>query len=199
MAETETGAIIRIHEDDWGMRTLHPMAAHAEVAEDLRKAIEAEEKNRDPSGFGWTEMYEAERPSICFVDVGLKLADAAAALRPIMPRVKRFYANNSSTISSAEQDPLGSYEDAAWCFGLGPQCYLKLDLDGDYVRDIWFGFDSSSSEEAAALQKCFEAIDLLVPSFIADYFLNIDLPIADGDQIGRYFAFLQSQGSPRSD
>jgi hypothetical protein len=31
-------AAIHIHEDDWGMRCLHPLAAAAEVADDVRAA-----------------------------------------------------------------------------------------------------------------------------------------------------------------
>lgn len=55
--------IIHIHEDDWGMRNLYPFAALSDAEKDIAEAAAAAERNRNPSGFGYTDMYIASPPS----------------------------------------------------------------------------------------------------------------------------------------
>lgn len=183
---------IHIHEDDWGMRNLYPLAAQSEALADLRDAIAASEKNRDPSGFGWTDMHVIKPPSMTYVDAGLLLSDAAAALQGIIPRVRRFYAGTFSSIGSTQRDPFGSYEEDAWCFGFNQRCYLKLDPKGDHVERIWFNLGRVDPAQAAALRRAIEAIDRLVPSIIADYFLDVAVPAGSSEQLDRYFAEFRS-------
>ena len=59
---------IHIHEDNWGMRNLYPLAAQSEALADLQEATAAGEKNRDPSGFGWTDVHVIKPPSTTYVD-----------------------------------------------------------------------------------------------------------------------------------
>jgi hypothetical protein len=185
--------VIHIHEDDWGMRNLYPLAVRAEVEEDVANAAAAAGQNRDPSGFGFTDMYMAKSPSSDYADMGLTLEAAERALAPILPRVRQFNATIGSAMRSEGRDPYGSYEDDAWCFGLGTHCYIKLDAKGALVDNIWF--DLSTDEPAAVdrLRKAIEAVDALVPTVIADYFLDFSGPVSDSGVLDRYFTGLADQ------
>jgi hypothetical protein len=184
-------SVIHIHEDDWGMRNLYPLVTQAEVSADMDAAIAAGRKNRDPSGFGWSDVHVIKPPSTSYIEAGLLLSDGAAALAPIMPRVRHFYASILSMIGRGERDPLGSYDDDAWCFGFSRQCYVKLDVKGEYVERIWFDLRSDAPEHAIALRGAMEAIDRLVPSLVADYFMEAAAPVADAELLDRYFAHLK--------
>lgn len=81
---------IHIHEDEWAMRNLYPLAAAGEAEAALAAAKAAAERNRSPSGFGWTDLHMIDAPSITYVDRGLRLSDAASALEALMPRVRLF-------------------------------------------------------------------------------------------------------------
>jgi hypothetical protein len=183
----QVASVIHIHEDDWGMRNLYPIAARSQVADDLNAAREAGERNRDPSGVGWTDVYITRPPSTDYREAGLMLAAAAAALEPIMPRVKRFYATAYGAFDRETRDPFGSYEEEAWCFGRGAHCYIKLDVKDDLVERIWFDLSSSDPADTAALRLSIEAIDQLAPSLIADYSLDAEGLVADPDFLNGYF------------
>ena len=105
-----------------------------------------------------------------------------------MPRVRRFYAGTFASIGRAKRDPFGSYEEDTWCFGFDHRCYLKLEIKGDYVERIWFDLGHAHPAQAAALRRAIEAIDRLVPSLVADYFLDVVVPAGDAEQLDRYFA-----------
>jgi len=96
-------------------------------------------------------------------------------------------------VGQAGRDPLGSYEDDAWCFGFGPHCYLKLDVEGEHVRHIWFDLTSDAADHASALRRAMEAIDRLVPSFIADYHMDAEVPLGDADLLERHFAHRKAE------
>ena len=180
---------IHIHEDDWGMRNLYPLAARSEAAADLEESIAARERNRDPSGFGWSDIHLIKPPSVNYVDAGLRVEDAAAALAPIMPRIRRFYATISGAIGSEDRDPYGSYEEDAWCFGLGPDCYIKLEPKGDLVERIWFDLAGDPDPSApAAMRAAIEAIDSLVPSVVVDYWRDVEGRAGDRDFLDLHFA-----------
>lgn len=178
---------IYIHEDDWAMRSLYPEESADEAAGEMLAAHEAGERNRSPSGSGWTDMHLIEAPSINYAGIGLTLADAAAALEPILPRVKRFSATISACIGTEERDPLGSYEEEAWCFGRSEDCFVKLEPEGALVRDIWFELRGTDPADASALRAAIEAVDRLAPSYLADYWLSFAAP-ADAEGLDEYFA-----------
>lgn len=179
--------VIHIHEDDCGMRNLYPIAAFDEAASEVAAAAAAAERNRDPSGFGFTAMHMVELPSITYVDVGLRLDAAAAALAPIMPRAKRFAATIFHAMLTGETDPYGSYEEGSWAFGLGPHCYIKLEPKGELVEAVWFGLDSDDPAHADALRRSMLAIDALAPSIVADFFLDQSGPVGDPAFLDSYF------------
>ena len=170
------------------MRSLHPAAAGEEVAADLAESEAASERNRAPSGIGWTDIHLIKAPSVSYADVGLALADAAAALGPILPRIKVFNATVGGAIGSDRRDPYGSYETEAWCFGRGAYCFIKLEPAGELVRTIWFELRGADRDDAAALRKGIEAIDALVPSIIADYWLKAAGSVGEPALLDAYFA-----------
>ena len=186
--------VIHIHEDEWGIRSLYPLVARAEVRADIDEAVAAGVRNRDPQGYGWQDIHMIDPPAATYADSGLLLSAAAAALSPIMPRVRHFRATVLDAIGSGTRDPYGSYEDDAWCFGLGDHCYIKLEVEGQFVRSIWYDLSSTDPEDADRLRNAMEAIDAMVPSLLADYHLNTMVPIANGSLLSEYFARLQGQG-----
>lgn len=178
---------IHIHEDDWAMRTLHPLAADAEARAELAALERAGERNRSPSGFGWTDIHIIRSPSINYCDVGLALADAAAALAPIMPRVRRFAATIGMAIDTGKRDPFGSYQEEAWCYGLGDHCFLKLEPKGELVEQIWFDLHSRDPGDMAALGAAIRAVDALAPSILVDHWLSLAGRIGDAGFLDSYF------------
>jgi len=113
---------IHIHEDDRGMRNLYPWAALSEAEKDIAvAAAAAAERNTDPSGFS-KQVHVVQQPSQDYADFGLTLAEAERVLSPILPRVRRFYATALSGFGNEKRDPLGSYDEDAWCFGLSGSC-----------------------------------------------------------------------------
>ncbi|MBZ5790887.1 hypothetical protein K8353_12305 [Burkholderia contaminans] len=183
--------LIHIHEDDWALRSLHPVAVQREVASDLEASRDASKKNQAPSGVGWTDLHIIQQPSTNYAQAGLRLTDVAAVLGSIMPRVKRFYATASAGFDLARRDPYGSYDDDAWCFG-HQHCYLKVEVKDDLVTEIWFDFSSSDAADADALRHMFEAIDQLVPSMVADYCMDTPGLVADRQFLDMYFQRLMT-------
>jgi hypothetical protein len=161
---------IHIHDDGRELRNLYPLAAADEAAADLQASREASERNRAPSGLGWTAIHIIRFPTISYVDAGLRLADAAAALAAIMPRVEVYN------------------EPDAWCFGLGWQCFIKLEPTGGLVKRIWFDLKSNDRARVAALRAAIEAIDGLCPSILVDYPWKVEGPISDRAFLDAYFA-----------
>lgn len=185
--------IIHIHEDDWGMRNLYPLAARAEVETDIEEAAAAAERNRAASGFGYTDLYVMKSPSTDYTEAGLTIADIERELTPILPRVRRFNATVGAAIGSHERDVLGSYEEDAWCFGLGNHCYIKFETDGEFVRIIWFDFHSGDQDDVDRFRRAIEAIDALAPSIIADYFLDFSGVVSEPGVLDEYLAALEER------
>lgn len=184
---TGIGSVIHIHEDDCGMRNIYPLVVREHVSADIQAAAKFGEEHLAPSGVGWTAMYMTEPPPTGYAETGLTLAAVAAALEPIMPRVRQFRASIGSYIDKDDRDPYGSYEDEAWAFGTGPDCYIKLESEGALVKAIWFDFSTDNPNDIDALRRSIEVIHRLVPSFVADYFLNAEVLISDPDELSRYF------------
>ena len=182
--------VIHVHEDDWEMRNLYPLTVRIEVEDEIAEAAGAAEKNLDPSGFGYTDIHMAKAPSQDYAGLGLTLTEAERVLVPILPRVRRFNATALSGMNESERDPYGSYEEDAWCFGLGAHCYLKIDAKGPFVGNIWFDLKTDDSDAVIRLRKAIEAIDALVPSVIADYFLDFSGPVSGAGVLDGYFARL---------
>jgi hypothetical protein len=179
---------IQMHEDDWGMKGLYPMAAKEELSAQLADAFGGGRENLHPSGIGWTRHYVVQTPSTTYVDAGLRLADAAAALARIMPRVRSLYIGIPQEGGRPEHDAAGHYDDDAWCFGYGSDCYIGLEVAGEHVRHIWFDLTRNAPDEVTALRTAMLAINRLMPSAIVDLRMAAMAPIDDRDLFDRYFA-----------
>ena len=182
-----TEAIIHIHEDSWGMRDLYPAAALAHASREVRHAAEAGERNRDPSGAGWTDVYVIQPPTMSYLDVQLPLARASRALAELLPRVRRFYATASAGFDLGSRDPYGSYEEHAHCYGLHRRCFIKLEPEGELVKRIWFEANTDDAQELATLRAAILAVEGLARSAIADYWLDVAGAVADAQFLDRYF------------
>ncbi len=170
---------IYIHEDEWGMRNLYPLAAADEAAAELEASRAAAERNRDPSGFGWTDLHVFKAPSLTYADRGLRLGDAAAALEALMPRVKSF--------NTTPLDIYSARESEAWCFALDEACFVKLEPRDDLVEDIWFELRTDKAKALATMRTAFERLNALEPSYIVDYWRDIAGPV-EPEFLDRYFA-----------
>lgn len=182
--------LIHIHEDDWGMRSLYPVAAWAEAARDLDAAIAAGECNRAPDGIGWTNVHVIKAPSIDFTSTGLALDAIAGRLAGTMPRVRLFRATAMSGFDTSRRDPLGSYEEDAWCFGIDATCFVKLEPSGALVARIWFEANTTEPRKLAALRAALQAIDGAAEAMIIDYWLDTAGRVRDEAFMERYFAML---------
>lgn len=179
---------IHIHEDDWGMRSLYPLAASPEVTRDLDESRAASERNMHPSGFGWTAMHMIQEPSVDYDASGLHLIDVAERLSGVMPRVKSFAATIGAHIGSADKDPYGSYDNDAWCFGFGADCFIKLEPNGELVKGIWYDFTSGEAQHELAMRRAFQVVEEFVPSLLVDYHQCTQGALSDLTFLDRYFA-----------
>jgi len=194
-AKSKAELSIHIHEDDWGMRSLVPLAAFAEIQQDIAKAQEASAKNAAPNGGGWTDMYIARPPSIDYSAIPLRLNDAVEVLAKHFPRIPKFTATASAGFSSDVRDPYGSYETEAQCYGTGSSCFIKLEHRDAVVNSIWFEGRTNKHEDISRLREAVIALNAIVPSVIADYWLSASGVISDRDFMDRYFDALLLPGA----
>jgi len=197
-ASSRDGPLIHIHEDDWGMRNIYPLAALDRVLADVETARRKGEENFD--GFGWTDVHAVEEPATSFETVDVSIEQIVDALAPIMPRVKRFYATIGSYMrenpGSADRDPYGSYDDDAVCFGFGSRCFIKIDTREPYIRSIWFQAETRDPPELEALVAGLAAINAIVPCAVADYWLDEAGSLSDKAFTDRYYSLLRGDEGP---
>jgi hypothetical protein len=182
---------IHIHEDDWGMRNLYPAEASREAVVDMHEASEASLRNLAPNGVGWTDVHLIKPPSVDYASVGLALNDACSALEPLMPRVRQFTATATAGFYPKAHDPLGSYEQDAFCYGFGPDCFIKLEPREELMKRIWFECTSRDPEKLDSLRAAVLAINELAPSVIADYWNDMTGAVSDIAFLDRYFQELR--------
>jgi hypothetical protein len=164
--------IIHIHEDDWGMRSLAPMEAWGEAADDLAKAEAARVANRAPDGAGFVDLHVIEAPSLTYAHVGVTRDAICAALAAHLPRVAQFNATASCGFGAGAHDAMGHYEADPDCYGLCADCFVKIDIKDGGVREVWFQKPWDAPErrdDIARLRAALLAIDALHPSFVSDY------------------------------
>ena len=111
-----------------------------------------------------------------------------------MPRVRRFNATASAGLDPNVHDAMGSYNQEAYCFGFDESCFVKLEADGDRVKQIWFECGTEDAGQLAALRDAILAIDALVPSMIADYWNDMSGRVQDAAFLGEYFRQLAEAG-----
>lgn len=175
---------IEIHEDDEGMRNLYPLIARAEAEKDMTASVKAAERNRAPDGIGWTDVHLIEAPATTFADAGLTLTAASAALTPLMPRIRNYWAG-----LLGRNDPLAAHETDAYCFG-SARCFVKLEPKDDFVERIWFEARNTDAASLATLRRALLAINALSPAVIADYWLHATGAVGDPTFLDAYFKAL---------
>ena len=181
---------IHIHEDDWGMRNLYPVAAIFGARADVDRATEAGERNRAPDGIGWTDMHVIAPPKAGYADTGLDLAAVSAALGAILPRVRKFTATATAGFDPNVRDPMGSYDEDAHCYGFDSACFIKVHPADALVRGIWFEARTSDAAQLASLRRAMLAIDALAESVIADYWMERVGRVRDAAFLERYLGDL---------
>lgn len=198
VAGQHDGPLIHIHEDDWGMRNIYPLAALDDVLADVETARKKGEENFD--GSGWTDVHAIEQPTTSFETLDVLVQQIVDVLTPIMPQVKRFYATIGSYMrdnpGSADRDPYGSYNDDAVCFGFGSRCFIKIDTREPYVQSIWFQAETSDPTELEALAAGLAAINRVVPCAVADYWLDEAGSLSDKAFTDRYYGLLSGDEAP---
>jgi hypothetical protein len=184
---------IHIHEDDWGMRSIHPVAAWPEATGDLARAVDAGRRNAAPDGLGWTGVHLIETASVDFTATSLRLDPLATVLAGVMPRVTRFIATATVGFDRSRRDPYGSYETDAWCYGHDATCFVKIEPAGDLVRGIWFEARTTDPARVADLARAFALVDEMAEAMIVDYWLEAAGRIRDGAFMRRYLAALAEE------
>lgn len=190
-----TTPLIHIHEDDCGMRSLYPLSAWDQVADDIDSAIEHAEKHADPNTGFSNEVRMIQAPKVDYSSTGLRVEQLKANLKDHMPVVPRFYATTGIVMETGKRDPYGIYEENAACFGFDEQCYLKVEHDGVTVKCIWFEADTTDPTRLSALKASLLEVEKLVPSVIADYWLYTYGPISDDQFLTEYFGAIADCGT----
>lgn len=179
--------LIHIHEDDWGMRSLHPVEVLRQVQRDLGHSIETEPVRRAQDAAGWTEVHVIEEPDITYADKQITIASIQKVLDGLMPKVTRFYATASCGFDPNNRDSMGSYDEDAICYGFSEKCYLKIDKSREFVSAIWYEACTEDREQLQALRQCMCVINKLVPSLFVDYWEGCCGDISDSSFLDAYF------------
>jgi hypothetical protein len=185
---------IHIHEDDWAMRALHPIAVAQQITGDLEAAKQAALENRSPDGAGWTNVHLIAEPTLDYSAFNLPISKIAEVLEPILPRVRKFTATASAGFTPGVVDPYGSYDADAYCFALSQDCFIKCEVMSEAptrVKSIWYEARDARKEALSKLRSAFQAIDALCPSVIADYWLDLSGEIANNTFLSAYFETLE--------
>lgn len=176
--------VVRIHEDDEGMRNLYAATAADAVFSEMDKAIAASEKNRSASGIGWDDMHVIEHRKPTFADEGLQSTQLVSALEGVIPRISRF------TIGRTPNNPFYSEDENPVAFGFGDELYIKAEVTGDLVSHIWYDVQTTEAMKLLGLRQAFEMLDKVIPCVLADYWTHADGFLSDGEFLDNYFAFL---------
>lgn len=180
-----SGPVIHIHEDDWCMRRLFPASARSEVIDQLDKSYAASQKNK--SGSGWNEIYLIEEPKVYYSEDRISVDSFIQALSQIAPRVRDFRATVGVCIDTEKFDALGSYETDALCFGFDAGSFVKAEIEGALIKQIWFDAWTEIPEYLDKLRAMILAVDKLSESYLADYHWNAGGLVRDTDFIDWYF------------
>jgi hypothetical protein len=135
-------------------------------------------------------MHVIQEPTFNYESAGLAVPTAEHMLAAIMPRVRKFTATATAGFDPNVRDPLGSYEEDALCFGFDADCFVKLEMNGDLVREIWFEARTGDENRRLALRRAIEAIDSVIESVIVDYWLDLTGRVRDNAFLDRYFRLL---------
>lgn len=171
---------VHIHEDDEGMRSLHPAHAIDDIHRDISASQEHAEKHRAPGGVGWTKVRAIQRPAVSFDVLDVEVGSLARSLEDILPRIREF------EIGFGENNPFHYIQNDAYCYGLGPHLFIKVEEEAGKIESIWFEARPNNQDELVLFRKAIEAADRVQPLSIADYWLDMGGAVADQDFLDRY-------------
>jgi hypothetical protein len=183
---------IHIHEDDWAMRFLAPVAALDDMDQEFDKSKAHQAAHTDAHG-NLTRPYGFENTPLDYSSIPLMLADAAAILEAFFPRVRDFVATASAGFEAGANDPYGLCETDAYCFGTSWECFVKLEHKDGIVRQIWFECWTKDKDDIARLRNALLAIDAVIPSALSDHWVDACGPVGDAEFMDEYFAALEAQ------
>jgi hypothetical protein len=171
---------IQIHEDDEGMRRLHPKQAIDDITVDLTASSEHSEKHRAPGGVGWTKVYSIRSPELTFNSLGVPVSIMAETLERHLTRIRQF------ELGFGENNPFHYLETDAHCYGLGAHLYIKIDVDGDMIESVWYEALPKDREELLKFRHAIEAVNAVLPLSCADYWLHMGGSVEDQDFMDQY-------------
>lgn len=175
---------IQIHEDDEGMRSLHPMQAIDEITAELLASSKHSEENRSPVGVGWTEVHAIRSPEAGFDSLHIPVLAVAEALEKHLPRIREF------ELGWGQNNPFHYLEADAYCFGLGTNLYVKIDVNNGLIESIWYEARPKDHEELTRLRQAIESINDVIELSCADYWLHMGGAIDDREFMDRYFGMI---------
>lgn len=171
---------VHIHEDDEGMRSLHPAQAIDDISTDIAASQVHSERYRAPGGVGWTSVRAIQRPTSSFDALDMPVGSLAASLEEILPRIREF------EIGFGENNPFHHIQNDAHSYGLGSHLFIKIEEDSGKVESIWFEARPKNKDELLLFRKAIEAVDRVQPLAIADYWLNMGGAVSDQDFLDQY-------------
>jgi len=175
---------LRIEADEEGMRNLYPLAARARAEVDVAEAQGAWVRDRATGRGGWSESHLAKHPVSGYLGAAVDPAACAAAVGAHLPRIRDF------GVGDEPASPFYRRETDAHCYGFGDEVFVKFELADGTLASIWFDAMTGDDERLRALRRALVAINAVVPSVIADFWLEAVGAVADGEFMDRYFVAL---------
>lgn len=178
-----------IDEDMYGLTCLYPAEGYDEAVADMKASMEAGERNRDPNGCGWTDMYVIQPPTTTYESFKISRDELGQEIGQILPRATRMIIG---THFDPDTDPSSSWD----CITMNPHCYcighyspyIVLSGKDDMLSSIQFEPSYRDKEANCALRRAFQTIEKRVPSIVVDYQKNFIGPLADDAFMDKYFA-----------
>lgn len=177
-------ASIGFVDDSEGMRCIYPIAEMSNVRRDMQKAEEIHASEPGDGQYGFYNIHVIEEPKVKFKDYNLKVADCISLLSAYLPRAREYVVY-----------PIGQFngkEEGVIVFGEN-YMFIKIEPEGEFVQYLWFECmpNESQAHLMATFREAFLAIDAVVPSMIADYWMDAFGAIGDDRFLSAYLHTLQ--------
>jgi len=179
-----SGDVFHIHEDDWGMRSLHPHSYLQEARQEIAHSKANAENNCDE--FGCAEIYGFSFPETDFSQLGYSQKTVTEVFGSDFPRVRNFYATATSGFSSNQRDKWSEYLHDAFAFGKNSGCFIKFDIEDKKVRGMWFEHEKCEESSLLSLKNALNELNKISPLIIVDMWTNEVIDLNDKQQVNLY-------------
>ncbi|MDT3376632.1 hypothetical protein RNI52_04760 [Labrys neptuniae] len=179
---------IHIHEDDWGMRSLHPLMALAHYRTDLDKAAQHAVHHAAPGGTGWTDVHVIANAPEEQAQFATLTPEAFGAALAFLPRVMQF--NATASAGFEKHDEWGYYNSEALCFGHDADFYLICTHDAGVIREIFFELSSPDEVRLGFFREALSRLNAIEPLCLVDYWTDTVLDAADEEALDAYCRLL---------